>query len=107
MGNNGFAYSFLMGNIDYIFLENIATKPMHGYGLMEKIRDQYQVLLGPSTIYPCLNLLEKKGFIRHHWDLESARPKKVYVVTEKGKKEVRHRRMAVHQILSKLEAISC
>jgi len=107
MGNNGFAYAFLMGNIDYVFLENIAVKPNHGYGLMEKIREEHQVLLGPSTIYPALKLLEQKGLVRHHWDMESRRPRKVYVVTEKGKKAVRHQRMTINQILGKLRIVTC
>ncbi|TES91733.1 MAG: PadR family transcriptional regulator [Candidatus Cloacimonadota bacterium] len=109
MGNNKeyrFAYNFLMTNIDHILLETLAVKPNHGYGLIEQIRKEHKVLLGNSTIYPSLKLLEKHGLVRHHWDTEAARAKKIYMVTEIGRQTVRNQRIAIQQILSKLGPVS-
>lgn len=101
-----FAYNFLMTNIDHILLENIAAKPNHGYALIELIRKEHKILLGSSTVYPSLQILEKKGLIQSHWDMKR-KAKKVYEVTDKGKRTVKNQRMTLHQIFSKLEAVSC
>lgn len=97
-----FAYTFIMTNIDHILLENLAAEPNHGYGLIAKIKKEHKVLLGSSTVYPSLHELEKKGLIQHFWDMEAPRPKRVYIVTDKGLETVRHQRMTLTQILSKL-----
>lgn len=96
--------AFISGNLDHILLSSLSSKAKHGYALIDEIREDHRVYLGPSTVYPALKWLEKRGLIKSHWDLESKRPRKVYMLTAKGKQMVRHQRMAIHQILRKMEA---
>ena len=102
-----FTKAFVTGNIDHIMLSQLEGKPSHGYGLITSIREEYQVYLGPSTVYPSLNWLEEHGLLRSHWDLGKGKPKKIYLITEKGKQAVRHQRMAIRQILSKMVEVTC
>jgi DNA-binding PadR family transcriptional regulator len=43
------------------------------------------VYFGPSTVYPLLTSLEKKGYVTSRWDMERARPRKVFELTNEGK----------------------
>ena len=57
---------------------------MHGYGIIQSIRKNFGVYFGPSTVYPFLKDLEKKGQIKSQWDMNHERPRKVYSLTPKG-----------------------
>jgi DNA-binding PadR family transcriptional regulator len=58
---------------------------MHGYELMVTIRKSFGVSFGASTIYPLLNTLEKKKYIKYFWNMDSERPRKIYELTSDGK----------------------
>ena len=74
------------GLLDTIILQYLEQETMHGYQLITKIRKGYGVYFGPSTIYPLLGLLEKKGYIASSWNMDSERPRKEYKLTDQGKK---------------------
>jgi PadR family transcriptional regulator PadR len=73
------------GLLDLIVLQLLDAQPMHGYQVITKIRRSFGVYFGPSTIYPLLTSLEKKGHVESHWDMERERPRKVYKLTSKRK----------------------
>ncbi len=75
----------MKGLLDLIVLSLLNTKRMHGYKIITIIRRRFGVYFGPSTVYPLLNSLEKKGCIKSTWDMSNARPRKVYELTAKGK----------------------
>jgi len=72
------------GLLDLIILNLLKAKPMHGYQIITCIRKNFGVYFGPSTIYPLLNSLEEKGYIKSEWDLSKDRPRKVYNLTAEG-----------------------
>jgi PadR family transcriptional regulator PadR len=73
------------GLLDMIILQYLDKESMHGYQLITKIRKGFGVYFGPSTIYPLLGTLEKKGFVNSKWNMNSERPRKVYKLTNEGK----------------------
>ena len=73
------------GLLDMIILQYLEKESMHGYQLITSIRKGFGVYFGPSTIYPLLGLLEKKGYVVSAWKMNSERPRKVYTLTEQGK----------------------
>ena len=73
------------GLLDMIVLEFLNEQPMHGYQIITKIRKSFGVYFGPSTIYPLLGVLEKKGQVSSEWNMEGERPRKVYQLTSEGK----------------------
>lgn len=75
----------MKGLLDLIVLQFLNTKPMHGYQIITRIRKSFGVYFGPSTIYPLLNTLEKKGRVKSEWDMSNERPRKVYTLTTEGK----------------------
>ncbi|MGD6934297.1 MAG: PadR family transcriptional regulator [Candidatus Bathyarchaeia archaeon] len=72
------------GLLDLIILQFLNTQPMHGYEVITKVRKTFGVYFGPSTVYPLLSTLEKKGYIASQWDMENDRPRKVYSLTNDG-----------------------
>jgi len=102
-----FTRTFIQGHIEHVVLAYLLDEANHGYGLIDNIRDQYHIYLSPSTIYPTLRWLEKKGFARSHWDMENARPKKMYAITQKGKQTFRAEQREIREILSKMVKPIC
>lgn len=74
------------GLLDLIVLQFLDSQPMHGYQIITKIRKGFGVYFGPSTVYPLLAALEKKGHVMSIWNMDSKRPRKVYELTSQGKK---------------------
>ena len=72
------------GLLDLIVLQFLNTQPMHGYQIITKIRKSFGVYFGPSTIYPLLASLEKKGYVNSEWNMATERPRKVYNLTTEG-----------------------
>jgi PadR family transcriptional regulator PadR len=72
------------GLLDMIVLEFLNGQPMHGYQIITKIRKTFGVYFGPSTVYPLLSSLEKKGYVSSNWNMENERPRKVYKLTIEG-----------------------
>ncbi len=74
----------MKGLLDLIVLQFLNTQPMHGYQIITKIRKSFGVYFGPSTIYPLLASLEKKGYVNSEWNMATERPRKIYKLTTEG-----------------------
>jgi DNA-binding PadR family transcriptional regulator len=81
-----------------IILTQAANREIHGWELIGYIKKRFGIYLGPSTIYPALNDLEKQGFLKSEWiypitvhprspkpPTPLLRPRKIYTLTNKGK----------------------
>jgi len=73
------------GLLDMIVLQYLDKESMHGYQIITKIRKGFGVYFGPSTVYPLLGLLEKKGYVTSAWNMDTERPRKMYKLTNEGK----------------------
>ncbi len=74
----------MKGLLELIVLQFLNGTPMHGYQIITKIRRTFGVYFGPSTIYPLLGTLEKKGYVKSEWNMSNERPRKVYELTTDG-----------------------
>jgi len=72
------------GLLDMIILQFLQNQPMHGYQIITKIRKNFGVYFGPSTVYPLLGALEKKGYVDSKWNMNCERPRKIYRITNEG-----------------------
>jgi PadR family transcriptional regulator PadR len=71
--------------LDMIVLQILDHQPMHGYQIITKTRQAFGVYFGPSTVYPLLATLEKKGYLSSTWDMAAEKPRKVFTITDVGK----------------------
>jgi len=62
----------------------VLEKAMYGYLMLKKF-EKMGYVVEENTLYPLLRRLEKKEFIRSEWDISQGRPKKFYIITDKGK----------------------
>ena len=92
------------GLLDLIVLQLVNTHSMHGYQIINSIRKNFGVYFGPSTIYPLLNALEKKGFVKSVWDMNSERPKKIYSLTSDGQDVLDFNEKSLNRICRKMVA---
>lgn len=92
------------GLLDLIILQFLNTEPMHGYEVITKVRKTFGVYFGPSTIYPLLSTLEKKGYISSQWDMENDRPRKVYSLTNEGRNMLSFTENSLNLICQKIGA---
>ena len=74
----------MKGLLDLIILQFLSNQPMHGYQVITKIRKNFGVYFGPSTIYPLLGTLEKKGLVKSVWNMDFDRPRRIYSLTTNG-----------------------
>ena len=95
----------MRGLLDLVILQFLSVKPMHGYKIITSIRKNFGVYFGPSTIYPLLGILEERGYIKSQWDLDSDRPKKVYVLTPDGSNLLNGTEESLNHICRRLSSI--
>jgi DNA-binding PadR family transcriptional regulator len=96
----------MKGLLDLVILQFLNSNPMHGYQIISSIRKNFGVYFGPSTIYPLLNSLEEKGYIKSQWDLSNERPRKVYELTNDGQALLNFTENSLNHICRKISNIS-
>lgn len=67
----------------------LQSKEMFGNEIMSEIEKRTHSACSPNpgAIYPLLKELEKENFVECSWNLDKDHPRKIYKITEKGKKE--------------------
>ena len=94
----------MKGLLDLIILQFLGTQPMHGYQVITRIRKSFGVYFGPSTIYPLLGALEKKGYVNGEWNMDGERPRKVYKLTTEGQSLLNFTEDSLNLICRKISA---
>ena len=87
----GKSVDLLQGTLDLLILKTLALKPMHGWGISQRIQqisqDSLQVQQGSP--YPALHRLEMQGWIDSSWGAsENNRKAKYYRRTDTGRKQL-------------------
>ena len=84
MIDDAMSKEFRKGFLKMIVLKIISKKPIHGYDIIQEIEDKSHGnwVPSPGSIYPILDFLEGRRYIT----MEEIDRKKVYTITEEGKK---------------------
>jgi PadR family transcriptional regulator, regulatory protein PadR len=81
----------LQGTLDVLILQTLATGPMHGWGVAQRIQQVSKDVLqiGQGSLYPALHRLEYRGWIKSEWGAsENNRKAKFYGLTATGWKQL-------------------
>lgn len=70
--------------LDVMLLKLVQKEPMWGYKIIKEVEKQHEVCLRHGALYPLLNRLERKGFVRSRDEIKEGRTRKVYEITLKG-----------------------
>ncbi|MBE7718437.1 PadR family transcriptional regulator [Lacrimispora indolis] len=56
----------------------------YGYALLQEMQGKH-IDIEANTLYPLLRRLESQGLLVSDWDTSESRPRKYYIINEKGK----------------------
>lgn len=82
------------GSTTMLVLEMLNDENMYGYQLIKKLSEKSKNIfeLKEGTLYPILHGLEGENLITSYWDETTAKRRKYYSITEKGKKNLRDKK---------------
>lgn len=82
----------LPGTLDMLILKAVSLNPLHGYGVLQRIRqisgDALEIPQG--SLYPAVYRLEHQGLIDAEWGVsDNNRRAKYYTLTAAGRRRLR------------------
>ena len=85
----------VQGTLDLLILKTLSLEPLHGWGIGQRIeqlsRDVFRVNQG--SLYPALQRLKRKGWIRSEWRVTSNnRRARYYELTALGRRQLEEER---------------
>lgn len=91
---------FKRGDLKYVVLSMLKDQPSHGYELTQQLEERFHGMYSPSTgsIYPVLQLLEDMEYVT----AEDIDGKKVYTITDAGKKFLEEQKDVTDRIEKRL-----
>jgi transcriptional regulator len=88
----GKAADLLPGTLDMLILKAVSLKPLHGYGVLQRIRQISGEALDipQGSLYPALYRLEHQDLIVAEWgQSDNNRKAKFYTLTAAGRRRLR------------------
>lgn len=84
----------MKGHVDLLLLSTVRAGPLHGYGIVEKLRGASDGAfdLAEGTVYPALYRLEAAGLLSSRWTSAGGRRRRVYELTKRGRGELARER---------------
>jgi len=81
----------LQGTLDMLILKAVSLGPLHGYGIIQRIRQMSGEMLNveQGSLYPALYRIEQKGWLSSKWETnETGRRAKFYTLTRAGRRHL-------------------
>ena len=81
----------LQGTLDMLILKALSLGPLHGYGVIQRIRQMSGEMLDveQGSLYPALYRIEQKGWLSSKWEVnETGRKAKFYTLTRAGRRQL-------------------
>ena len=82
---------FLQGTLEMLVLKALSLGPLHGYGIIQRIKQMSGELLTveQGSLYPALYRIEQKDWVLAKWDVsETGRQAKFYSLTKAGRRQL-------------------
>ena len=81
----------LQGTLDMLILRALSLGPLHGYGVIQRLRQMSDEMLAveQGALYPALSRIEQQGWVTSEWGVnETGRQAKFYTLTRAGRKQL-------------------
>ena len=81
----------LQGTLDMLILKALSLGPLHGYGIIQRLRQLSGEMLNveQGSLYPALYRIEQRGWVSSRWGVnETGRRAKFYSLTRAGHKQL-------------------
>lgn len=97
----------LPGTLDMLILKAVSLKPLHGYGVLLRIKQISKDALDipQGSLYPALYRLEHQGLITAEWgESDNNRKAKFYTLTAGGRKRLKEEAASWGRLSAAIEA---
>ena len=97
----------LPGTLDMLILKAVSLKPLHGYGVLLRIRQisKEALEIPQGSLYPALYRLESRDLITAEWgQSENNRRAKYYTLTAAGRRRLREETAGWNRLASAMTA---
>jgi transcriptional regulator len=97
----------LPGTLDMLILKAVSLTPLHGYGVLLRIRQISGNALDipQGSLYPALYRLEHQGLLAAEWgESENNRRAKFYTLTASGRRRLREETASWNRLASAIGA---
>ncbi len=103
----GKSAELLPGTLDMLILKAVSLRPLHGYGVLQRIQqisgDALEIPQG--SLYPALYRLEHQKLIAAEWGMsENNRRAKYYTLTVAGRRRLREETAGWNRLASAITA---
>ena len=81
----------LQGTLDLLILKALSLGTLHGYGVIQRIRQLSDEMLTveQGSLYPALYRIEQRGWVTSKWEVnETGRRAKFYKLTKAGRRQL-------------------
>jgi len=81
----------LQGTLDMLILKAVSLGPLHGYGIIQRIRQMSDEMLDveQGSLYPALYRIEQQGWVSSKWDVnDTGRRARFYTLTRAGRDQL-------------------
>ncbi len=110
MGSAPEAPDLLPGTLELLMLKILVAGPQHGYRIAQRLKAMSDEVLqvGESSLYPALQRLLLKGWVKASWGAsENNRRARYYTLTPAGRRQLAVERqefdrliLAIHKVLN-------
>ncbi|MGD6808674.1 MAG: PadR family transcriptional regulator [Candidatus Bathyarchaeia archaeon] len=63
----------------------VKAEELWGYKIKKQVETDFSIKLRHGALYPTLNSLEQKGFLKSYKQQKDGRARKIYSITQQGK----------------------
>ena len=102
--------ALLPGTLELLILKTLAAGELHGYAIAQRVKSRSEDVLevGESSLYPALQRLLLKAWVKAEWGAsENNRRARYYTLTATGRKQMAVEReefdrvvLAIHKVLN-------
>jgi transcriptional regulator len=81
----------LQGTLDMLILKAVSLGALHGYGIIQRIRQMSGEMLDveQGSLYPALYRIEQRGWVSAKWGVnETGRRAKFYTLSKAGRSQL-------------------
>ena len=108
MGLTNTPSDLLPGTLELLILKTLASGELHGYGIVEQLRIASQDVLnvGESALYPALQRLLLKGWVKAAWGTsENNRRARYYTLTATGRRQLAAERAEFDRMVGAIQRV--
>lgn len=93
------------GVLDYCILTILNKKEAYASSIIDELKTANMIVV-EGTLYPLLIRQKNQGFLSYRWE-ESTQgpPRKYYVITDKGREQLRDMDAAWHELVETIETL--